>query len=108
VTRSALVFTAGLAACRRLRQPRFRGDALGRAQSVTTATAGASTLAAARPAATSYVFTALDNQADRTFNQLLGINSHDVISGYFGIGSATHPGKGRRQRQHRELPDHPH
>jgi probable HAF family extracellular repeat protein len=45
-------------------------------------------------AATSYTFTTLDNQADPTFNQLLGINSHKVIAGYFGIGSSTHPNKG--------------
>jgi hypothetical protein len=41
-----------------------------------------------------FVFTTLDNQADPTFNQLLGINDHGVIAGYFGIGSPTHPNKG--------------
>ena len=45
-------------------------------------------------AATTYTFTTLDNQADPTFNQLLGINSHNVISGYFGSGQAGHPNKG--------------
>jgi hypothetical protein len=46
-------------------------------------------------AATSYAFTTLDNQADPTFNQLLGINSHNVISGYFGSGVLpAHPNKG--------------
>jgi hypothetical protein len=44
--------------------------------------------------ATSYTFTTLDNHADPTFNQLLGINSHKVISGYFGSGAAGHPNKG--------------
>jgi len=44
--------------------------------------------------ATSYTFTTLDNQADPTFNQLLGINSHNVISGYFGSGAPGHPNKG--------------
>jgi hypothetical protein len=44
--------------------------------------------------ATSYTFTTLDDQADPTFNQLLGINSHNVISGYFGSGMAGHPNKG--------------
>ncbi|HEY2490919.1 MAG TPA: hypothetical protein VGI37_15560, partial [Streptosporangiaceae bacterium] len=34
-----------------------------------------------------YTFTTLDNQNDPTFNQLLGINSHNVISGYFGSGT---------------------
>ena len=45
-------------------------------------------------AATAYTFTTLDDQADPTFNQLLGINSHNVISGYFGSGAAGHPNKG--------------
>jgi hypothetical protein len=50
--------------------------------------------AAPHTAATSYTFTTLDNQADPTFNQLLGINSHHVIAGYFGSGAAGHPNKG--------------
>jgi hypothetical protein len=56
--------------------------------------AGASTVTAARPAATSYTFETLDNQADPTFNQLLGINIHGVIAGYFGSGATGHPNKG--------------
>jgi hypothetical protein len=58
--------------------------------------ASASTLAAPahRAAATSYTFETLDNATDPTFNQLLGINSHGVISGYFGSGAAGHPNKG--------------
>jgi hypothetical protein len=66
-----------------------------------TLTAGGGALALAPSLAhasvtphTTYSFTTLDNQADPTFNQLLGINSKDVISGYFGIGSASHPNKG--------------
>ena len=39
-------------------------------------------------------FTTLDDQADPTFNQLLGINNDGKIAGYFGIGSNTHPNKG--------------
>ncbi len=31
-----------------------------------------------------YTFTTLDNENDPTFNQLLGINSSNVIAGYFG------------------------
>jgi probable HAF family extracellular repeat protein len=51
--------------------------------------------ATTRPAAaTSYAFTTLDNDADPTFNQLLGINSSDLISGYFGSGLAGHPNQG--------------
>jgi hypothetical protein len=46
-------------------------------------------------AAASYTFTTLDDQADPTFNQLLGINKHNVISGYFGSGTLpAHPNKG--------------
>ncbi|HLI05378.1 MAG TPA: hypothetical protein VKV40_02300 [Ktedonobacteraceae bacterium] len=44
---------------------------------------------------TPYHFTTLDNQADVTFNQLLGINKHGEIAGYFGSGAdAQHPNKG--------------
>lgn len=39
-------------------------------------------------------FTTLDDQADPTFNQLLGINNSGVIAGYFGSGAAGHPNKG--------------
>jgi hypothetical protein len=42
----------------------------------------------------SYSFTTLDNSNDLTFNQLLGINDHGVIAGYFGSGQAGHPNKG--------------
>src|SRR5215813_3287009 len=45
-------------------------------------------------AAAAYAFTTLDDQADPTFNQLLGINTHNVIAGYFGSGAAGHPNKG--------------
>jgi hypothetical protein len=45
---------------------------------------------------TNYTFTTLNNQADPTFNQLLGINQDGVIAGYFGSGmpATTHPNKG--------------
>jgi hypothetical protein len=66
-----------------------------------TLTGGAGALglasAAAQAATTSsaYTFATLDNQSDPTFNQLLGINSHNVIAGYFGSGAdAAHPNKG--------------
>ena len=41
-----------------------------------------------------YTFTTLNDNADPTFNQLLGINVHNVISGYFGSGAVGHPNKG--------------
>jgi hypothetical protein len=45
-------------------------------------------------AAHGFTFTTLDNHRDVTFNQLLGINNHGVISGYFGSGMTGHPNKG--------------
>ncbi len=46
----------------------------------------------------SYRFTTLNNSNDPTFNQLLGINKHGVIAGYFGSGTVVngtlHPNKG--------------
>ena len=68
--------------------------------------------AATTTSATSYTFTTLDNQADPTFNQLLGINSHNVIAGYFGIGADGAPEQGlpagpalrAGQLRQRELP----
>jgi hypothetical protein len=52
--------------------------------------------AATTTSSTTYTFSTLDNQNDPTFNQLLGINSHNVISGYFGSGTppTVHPNKG--------------
>jgi probable HAF family extracellular repeat protein len=45
-----------------------------------------------------YQFTTLNDNADPTFNQLLGINNHGVIAGYFGSGTVVngtlHPNKG--------------
>jgi hypothetical protein len=64
------------------------------------------TMASAAPASTAvastatptgaaaYGFRTLDNAKDLTFNQLLGVNNHGVIAGYFGSGAADHPNKG--------------
>lgn len=41
-----------------------------------------------------YSFETLNNRADSTFNQLLGINNDGVIAGYFGSGAQGHPNKG--------------
>jgi hypothetical protein len=43
---------------------------------------------------TAFSFTTLNNNADPTFNQLLGINDRGVIAGYFGSGAAGHPNQG--------------
>jgi hypothetical protein len=73
---------------------------------VTTAAAGAlavagtmlaasgAALAQPAPAQPAYRFATLDNANDLTFNQLLGINNHGVIAGYFGSGAAGHPNRG--------------
>ena len=53
--------------------------------------------ATVRPAAGSsskYVFATYNNNADKTFNQLLGINDSDEIAGYFGSGAKGHPNQG--------------
>lgn len=42
----------------------------------------------------SYKFHTLNDPADVTFNQLLGINKQGVIAGYFGSGAAGHPNRG--------------
>ena len=41
-----------------------------------------------------YRFTTLDDQADPTFNQLLGINGKGLVVGYFGSGADGHPNQG--------------
>jgi len=45
---------------------------------------------------TNYAFKTVDDPADPTFNQLLGVNDNGIIAGYFGSGSAGHPNKGYR------------
>jgi hypothetical protein len=87
------------------RAARLRGAARASAAAVATGTvagalllAGGSAFAATAghhaAAAKAYTFTTLDNQADPTFNQLLGSNGHNVIAGYFGSGMPGHPNKG--------------
>ena len=44
--------------------------------------------------AQTFTFSTLDNPADPTFNQLLGINDAGVIVGYYGSGQPGHPNKG--------------
>jgi probable HAF family extracellular repeat protein len=67
-----------------------------------TLTAGAAALAvgplaahaAVHSQASSYTFATHDNAHDPTFNQLLGINSKNVIAGYYGSGATGSPNKG--------------
>src|SRR5579862_4417574 len=41
-----------------------------------------------------YAFRTVDDQADLTFNQLLGINDDGLVAGYFGSGAQGHPNMG--------------
>ena len=56
------------------------------------ASANAIQMGHVHPAA--YTFTTLNDNADPTFNQLLGINNSGEIAGYFGSGATGHPNKG--------------
>lgn len=47
-----------------------------------------------RPDTIKFTYTTLDDAADPTFNQLLGINDKGEISGYFGSGAVGHPNQG--------------
>ncbi len=51
-------------------------------------------LAAPGAWAGSYTFQTIDNLADPTFNQLLGINNSGTIAGYFGSGQPGFPNQG--------------
>jgi hypothetical protein len=61
---------------------------------VLAGTAAAQPTTAPPDASASFAFQTQDNQKDPTFNQLLGINDWDTISGYFGSGAADHPNRG--------------
>jgi hypothetical protein len=85
------------------RAPRWRGVArAGMAVAAQGTLAGALMLAGSpafaaaghHAAPHAMVFADVVNPADPTFNQLLGINSHNVIAGYFGAGGSVHPNKG--------------
>jgi Cu/Zn superoxide dismutase len=55
---------------------------------------GAGTMSMSAAARISYGFRTLDDTADPTFNQLLGINDNGLIAGYFGSGAQGHPNMG--------------
>lgn len=55
---------------------------------------GLSLLTSVEVNATTYTFQTLNNPADPTFNQLLGINNAGNIAGYFGSGATGHPNQG--------------
>jgi hypothetical protein len=39
-------------------------------------------------------FHTIDNPADPTFNNLMGINDQGLIAGFYGSGNAGHPNQG--------------
>lgn len=80
---------------------RRRARGVRTAAAIVAAGALAAGLAAAAPAiastnapAVTYHFRTLNNSNDETFNQLLGINNHNKIAGYFGSGAQGHKNKG--------------
>lgn len=52
-----------------------------------------------------YTFETLDNNADPTFNQLLGINDTGTIAGYYGSGAQGHPNIGYTLGQSGYIPE---
>ncbi len=56
--------------------------------------AGSAAAATVPDASGNYTFQTLNDPADTTFNQLLGINEFGEIAGYFGSGAKGHPNKG--------------
>jgi hypothetical protein len=68
--------------------------ACGTSQTQAVVSNNASTLFNVHNATTSYRFQKINDNNDPTFNQLLGINDHSVIAGYFGSGANGHPNKG--------------
>ena len=63
----------------------------------TTAVNGITPSSLGSPAAKlTYKFRTINNVADLTFNQLLGISRSKQIVGYYGSGAAGHPNKGYR------------
>jgi len=68
---------------------------VGSAGASPSSTAGAQTMGMHAAAGhVSYGFRTLDDSADPTFNQLLGINDNGLIAGYFGSGAQGHPNMG--------------
>ena len=69
--------------------------AVGVGVAASAATASAATANVAPPPS-GYSFTTVNDNADPTFNQLLGINAQGTIVGYFGSGTpaSVHPNKG--------------
>jgi hypothetical protein len=59
-------------------------------------TANSAAPASLTGAGSTYKFRTIDNPADASFNELLGIDRAKTIVGYYGSGAAGHPNKGYR------------
>ena len=93
VIAAAALGTAALAGC----DPKTANSLISQAAkdaSQLASEAAASSSASSQPK--SYTFKTVDDPADTTFNQLLGVNGKGIITGYFGSGDAGHPNKGYR------------
>ncbi len=66
----------------------------GPASSVTTPSASTLSVTHDIKPPENFKFITLDDNADPTFNQLLGINHDGVIAGYYGSGAPGHPNRG--------------
>jgi hypothetical protein len=82
--------------CNRAVRPGRLGSAVAAAILALSVLAASASAAPASPpdASANYAFMTLNNPADTTFNQLLGINEAGLIAGYYGSGMAGHPNKG--------------
>src|SRR6266702_6805657 len=83
-----------LAACGSDTTPQQTTTAAGGSTTSTTPGSSTSITDIHHASGASRSFQTLNDNQDVTFNQLLGINDHGVIAGYFGSGASGHPNKG--------------
>jgi hypothetical protein len=94
-TKRARSVPAASKASRRSRAAKWVGVALAAAPVIGAGAAANPALATPQGGHSAhYQFQTINNAADQTFNQLLGINHNGLIAGYFGSGAMGHPNKG--------------
>jgi hypothetical protein len=94
-TKRARSVPAASKASRRSRAAKWVGVALAAAPVIGAGAAASPALATPQGGHSAhYQFQTINNAADQTFNQLLGINHNGLIAGYFGSGAMGHPNKG--------------
>jgi hypothetical protein len=94
-TKRARSVPAASKASRRSRAAKWVGVALAAAPVIGAGAAASPALATPQGGHSAhYQFETINNAADQTFNQLLGINHNGLIAGYFGSGAMGHPNKG--------------